>query len=265
MSNAYLTRIGHDGPVAPDLRTLEALTYAHATTIPFENLDPFSGVPVDLNTLSTKLVDRHRGGYCFEHNRLLKSALDEIGFTTHGLQARVVWGGSDDDVTPRGHKLIRVDLAGTPYITDVGFGAMTLTAPLRVEPDIEQETPHGVFRLLHSENPLGAWRQQVRLRGEWRTTYRFELTPAFAVDDEAPNWFLSTSPKSHFVRGLTVARPTRDGRRLALAGRSFTAYAADGTADRREIDTLAELRTVLTDEFRIELPAGIDDALKRLF
>ncbi|TQS46267.1 arylamine N-acetyltransferase family protein [Cryptosporangium phraense] len=269
--SAYLTRIGHTGPVAPDLPTLRALTYAHATAIPFENLDPFSGVPVLLGPadLRAKLIDDRRGGYCFEHNRLLKAALDEIGFSTTGLQARVVWGGPDDAVTARGHKLLHVDLDGTDYITDVGFGATTLTAPLRVASGVEQETPHGLFRLVHDPDATGsgrgAWRQQIRLGDEWRSTYRFDLTPAFPVDDEAPNWFLSTAPTSHFVTGLTAARPTRDGRRLALNGRTFTAYAADGTADRRELESLADLRKVLTDELLIELPPGIDDALATLF
>ncbi|MFI5958038.1 arylamine N-acetyltransferase [Cryptosporangium sp. NPDC051539] len=268
---AYLTRIGHDGPVAADLPTLRALVHAHVTTIPFENLDPFSGVPVLLGAadIHAKLVDDGRGGYCFEHNRLLKTVLDEIGFTTVGLQARVVWGGPDQEVTGRGHKLLRIELDGSTYLADVGFGTSTPTAPLRVEADVEQETPHGVYRLLHDADAegsgRGAWRQQANVRGEWLTTYRFDLTPAFPIDDEAPNWFLSTSPTSHFVTGLAGARATRDGRRLAVNGRSFAVHAADGSTDRRALETVADLRKVLTDELLIALPAGIDDALAKLF
>src|SRR5690349_11532073 len=109
---AYLKRIGHTEPVAPDLPTLRALTFAHATTIPFENLDPFSGVPVRLepDALHQKLVVGGRGGYCFEHNRVLQAALDEIGFVTGSLQARVLWSQPEDAVTSRGHKVLRVDL-----------------------------------------------------------------------------------------------------------------------------------------------------------
>lgn len=261
----YLKRIGYTEPVAPDLPTLRALAFAHATTIPFENLDPYSGVPVRLepDALATKLVDLGRGGYCFEHNRILKAALDEIGFVTGSLQARVLWGQPEDAVTSRGHKLLRVDLDGTTYVVDVGFGGMTLTAPLRLEAGVEQDTPHGRFRLVTDE--AGTWRQQTRVKGEWRTTYRFDLTPTYPVDDEAPNWYLSTFPGSHFVTGLIAARPTADGRRLALSGREFAVHGADGRTQRRRLETLSELRAVLTDELLIELPPGIDTALERLF
>ncbi|SHN48090.1 arylamine N-acetyltransferase family protein [Cryptosporangium aurantiacum] len=262
---AYLSRIGHTGPVAPDLPTLRALTLAHATTIPFENLDPFSGVPVrlDPDAVRAKLITDGRGGYCFEHNRLLQSALDEIGFVTGSLQARVLWGQPDDAVTSRGHKLLRVDLDGVTYLVDVGFGGQTLTAPIRLAADEEQETPHGTFRLV--ADGVGGWRQQSRIKDEWRTTYRFDLTPTYPVDDEAPNWYLSTFPASHFVTGLTAARPTPDGRRLALGGRDFAVHHPDGRTERRRLETVDELRAVLADELLIELPAGIDSALKSLF
>ena len=36
---AYLERIEYQGTLAPDYATLEALHLAHATHIPFENLD----------------------------------------------------------------------------------------------------------------------------------------------------------------------------------------------------------------------------------
>lgn len=69
---AYFARINLDG--AP---SLAAVHRAHATSIPFENLDPWSGQPVslDLVEIERKLVRDGQGGYCFEHNLLLKSAL----------------------------------------------------------------------------------------------------------------------------------------------------------------------------------------------
>lgn len=36
--DAYLARIRHDGPLAVDLTTLEALQRAHLLAVPFENL-----------------------------------------------------------------------------------------------------------------------------------------------------------------------------------------------------------------------------------
>jgi N-hydroxyarylamine O-acetyltransferase len=60
---AYLERIGLSASERP---TLQAIHRAHATSIPFENLDPHRGIPVSLvqEDLERKLVHERRGGYC---------------------------------------------------------------------------------------------------------------------------------------------------------------------------------------------------------
>src|SRR5262245_53087122 len=130
--DAYLQRIGHDGPVAPTLDVLQAIVFRHATTIPFENLAPFLGLPVDLSldALEDKLVAQRRGGYCFEHNLLLWQALSAIGFDVSGLAARVLWNGPEERITPRSHMLLRIAGDEGTRVVDVGFGGMTLTGVL---------------------------------------------------------------------------------------------------------------------------------------
>src|ERR1700730_13859232 len=83
----YLTRIGFRGKVQPDLATLAAIHAAHVDALPFEGIDPLLSRPVklDLASLQEKLLDRRRGGYCFEQNSLFKAALEAIGFNVTGL------------------------------------------------------------------------------------------------------------------------------------------------------------------------------------
>ena len=59
--DAYLRRIGLKGKPAADLAGLRALHFAHASTIPFENLDIQMGLPIrlDLASLQAKLVRRN--------------------------------------------------------------------------------------------------------------------------------------------------------------------------------------------------------------
>ena len=85
---AYLRRIGLDPADEP---TWQAVHRAHATTIPFENLDSHRGIPVSLEQadLERKLVSSRRGGYCFEHNLLLASALEHMGLEVEPMLARV--------------------------------------------------------------------------------------------------------------------------------------------------------------------------------
>ena len=102
---AYLRRIGFEGEARPDAATLRALAAAHVAAIPFENLDPFLGIPIalELPRLERKLVEFGRGGYCFEQNFVFREALRAIGYPVQGLIARVLWQRDEHDITAQSH------------------------------------------------------------------------------------------------------------------------------------------------------------------
>lgn len=70
---AYFDRIGYRGKAEINLETVKALHALHPEAIPFENIDPLVGVPVELSLdrVFKKLVEQGRGGFCFEQNILL--------------------------------------------------------------------------------------------------------------------------------------------------------------------------------------------------
>lgn len=249
--DAYLSRIGHDGPRTPTLDTLRALHALHPRAIPFENLDPWFGRPVELApaALEDKLVRRARGGYCYEQNGLFGAVLHTLGFRVRGLAARVRWQLAPDVAMPRSHMLLLVELPEGPHVADVGFGLMTLTAPLRFEPDREQPTSHETYRL-RAEG--AGFVLEARVRGEWRSLYAFDLVEQLPVDYEVLNWYTSTHPSSRFVQHLIAARPTDDGR-LALLDRELSRYHLDGRVERRTLAGADELRESLACDFGIDL------------
>ena len=251
--DAYLTRIGCDGRMAPTLETLQALALAHPSTIPFENLNPLLGrpVPLDIPSLQTKLVREGRGGWCFEHNVLLGTALRAIGFNVTGLAARVMWNGTGA-VTPRSHMVLHVDLGGRPFIVDAGFGGLTLTAPLRLEASIEQETPHETFRLVAADDMFVV---EARIRDEWKALYRFDTQRQAIADYEVTSWYLTSHPKSHFLTTLVAARVQGD-RRYALRNTDFAIHHADGFTERRALLTAREIRITLEGMFAIDAQGG---------
>ena len=250
--DAYLARIGYDGPRAATPQVLADLHRLHPQAIAFENLDPFLGRPVrlDVASLQAKLVAGRRGGYCFEHNLLFMHALAALGFEVTPLAARVLWEQPADALTPLTHMLLHVRAGGRQWLADVGFGILTQTAPLRLEPGTEQPTPHETFRLVGGEPDL---RVQALAGGAWRTLYRFDLSPQHETDRAAMNHYLSTHPDSRFVTGLMVARAV-PGRRLGLSGNRLTEHVAGGGSTRRHIATPAELCEVLETAFGIALP-----------
>ena len=249
---AYLQRIGWHGPARADMPTLEAVVAAHVASIPFENLNPLLGLPVelDLAALERKLVHKGRGGYCFEQNLLLEAALKAIGFEVSGLIARVLWGRAEDAVTPQTHMLLRVELAGASWLVDVGFGGQTLVGVLRLQADVEQATRLEPFRLIQMD---GDWRMQSLVRGQWLSLYRFDLRPVPLIDYVVANHYVSTYPDSNFVNHLNVARTTSDSR-LTLRDREFTVRRIGHEPERRTLANVAEIRRTLENEFLIHLP-----------
>jgi N-hydroxyarylamine O-acetyltransferase len=261
--DAYLTRIGFTGPAEPTMTALSRLVLAHGTSIPFESLDPFARRPValDIDSLQQKLVRDARGGWCYEHNTLFGHALRAFGFQPVGLAARVLWSVPPGMVRPRTHMLIRLDVAGRPHVVDVGFGGLTLTGVLRLEPDVVQETPHEPFRLVRRGEDFV---MEALIRDAWVTLYSFDLQPQLLPDYEMPNWVLQHQPMSHFLINLMAARPDLD-RRYALFNAEFTVHHRGGVTERRLLTSPGDLREVLATAFRMRVPDGddIDAALAR--
>ena len=116
----YLDRIGVDRPNETNIEALTTLMQAHLSTVPFENLDVFArrGVHTDLEHSLSKIVDRRRGGWCFELNGAFAWLLTQLGFPVKRLGAAVLLDGPSDMVD---HLTLEVTLE-QPYLVDVGFG-----------------------------------------------------------------------------------------------------------------------------------------------
>ncbi len=226
----YFARIGYRGAAEPTLDVLRQLQLLHPQSIPFENLDPFTGarVALDLESVVGKLIGQRRGGYCFEQNKLFYTVLVQLGFRVTPLIARVRWQRSPEQSTPQTHMLLRIDLDGDTWFADVGFGSTTPTAPLRHDPNVEQPTPHGTFRVVDAP-VAGELEIECDTANGWHPLYRFSLKPVEWVDYEVANWYTSRHPDSFFTHDLIVCRILPDARAL-LYNDALTLRTADGAA-----------------------------------
>lgn len=258
----YFRRIGFAGEARPDLVTLAALHALHPAAIAFEAIDPLVGRPVrlDLDSLQAKLVVSRRGGYCFEHNALFRAVLEAIGFRVTGLAGRVAWGGDGRPLGARSHMLLLVDLPEGPFIADVGFGAHLLDAPLRFAPDVEQRTPHALYRVTRE----GAEFALAARHGErWRTAYVFDLTAQLPADYEMANWYTSTNPESLFTKVLIAERLCPEVRRN-LVNCWLTERWRDGRVEESSLASAADLGRVLDQLFDIEAPEPVTRLFERI-
>ena len=250
--DAYFTRIGYTGSREPTLETLNAISAAHVSAIPFENIDVLRGVPIDLEVgaLEQKLVFARRGGYCFEQNTLLLEVLGQLGYRVQPISARVRWGRPREFTPARTHLFVRVELEQS-YLADVGVGSMSLTSALRLAEEGEQATPHEPRRILR-EN--GLLYHQALLGGVWHDVNEFTLEEMPLIDRIVANWYTSAHPQSHFRNRLLVARSKPDGSRVTLADRELTQRARDGHAYVTRVANHDELLSVLDAHFGIALP-----------
>jgi N-hydroxyarylamine O-acetyltransferase len=245
--DAYARRLGIARPARADLAALRRLHLAHLAAIPFENLDVQMGVPVrlDIDHLQRKLVDRRRGGYCFEQNTLLMHALRTLGFDVMPCEARVSTGSGT--ILPRTHMLLVVHLDGRDWLCDVGFGGSGLLEPAPL--DGEAVTQHGWTYRIARHGGLSAL--QWQRDGQWHDLYVFEAAERYEADFEMGNWYTSTFPESRFVTTLTAQRAT-PAVRYVLRDYAYSEDRGDAV-DAWTIDR-SELVPLLRGTFGIDVP-----------
>ena len=250
----YFERIGYSGGAEPNLEVLQDLVTAHTQAIPFENLDPLLGVPIDdlsPEALVDKLIRRRRGGYCYEHNGLMGDVLEELGFSVRRFGARVVWTlAAGAPVPSQTHTLLAVALPGGPqlYLVDVGFGGQTPTSPLRLETGSIQQTTLEPYRL---QNRGDVMVLQAQIRGEWQSLYEFATRTMPPIDLKVGSWYVSTHPSSHFVTGLMASLVTADGR-CNLSGHNLAIHRGGGT-EKIHFENASAVVDALIDRFGINV------------
>ena len=257
----YLARIGFSGAIEPTRETLAGLVAHHQRRIPFENIDPLLGIPVDdlrPEKLLDKLVYRRRGGCCYESNGLMAYVLERIGFSVSALAGRPIWmdaAATSGRLTAESHQALAVGVPGVAgtFLIDVGFGGQSPSAPLHLETDRVQQTRHEPYRIRDLGDDLVL---EALIRNTWQPLYTFADRPRPLIDMEVASWYISTCPKSFFVVGLSAGLIT-DNERILLRGRNLTVHRPEGT-ERIRLDSAADVIAALVSRFDINLE-GLED------
>jgi len=258
----YLQRIRHEGSIACDLSALRSIVFAHATSIPFESLDPVSGVAVslDINAIFDKLVRRRRGGYCFEQNALLAAALREVGFSVDELSARVTYNTPAGVTPPRTHVFLAVTIDDTRWLADCGLGGSTPTGLMELDRIGDEQPMLGETRRIVPINGrlVPTLVQQVRHGDDWNDVCEFTGETMPKIDQEMGNWWTSTHPESKFRKKIIVALVNRDGTRQSIVNNEFLHRRSAEILERIEIMSRDQLGDLLRERFGIELSLPAD-------
>jgi N-hydroxyarylamine O-acetyltransferase len=211
--NSALDRIAFRGRRHASYDTLRELQRAFLLAVPFENLDIHLGrrIGITPEAVYRKVIEQRRGGFCFELNSLFHDLLFELGFEVKFLAARMMRDGRPG--TPMGHMVLRVDVDGAAWLTDVGNGK-SAREPLNFDGS-NTTTAEGIsFRVGESEPGLALL--ETDDDGNWQPRFIIDPQPRRRDEFHAVCDWTQTSPESIFTqrRACTLARP--DGRVLLM-------------------------------------------------
>lgn len=216
---AFLRRIDLDpAEIEPDLASLKKIMYNHHRHVPFDNLDVWAEAKepsLSIPYLFDKIVEKRRGGYCFEINALLESALRTIGFDCYSVEIRITKGR--DFLPPCRHRGVVVRLDGKKYFCDAGLGFIFFPEPA--------EFNAGYVRFGYKAVcGDGLCKVFVKKEDGEEEILQFADRPMLPIDFINPNIACSLDPKSSFRTRLSLVIMTPEENRRNLV--------SDGTADK---------------------------------
>jgi N-hydroxyarylamine O-acetyltransferase len=197
--------------------------------------------------VQAKLVERRRGGYCYEHGVLFAAVLGRLGYEVERMLARV--GGKELE-RPRAptHMTLRVAAGGERWLADVGFGS-GLLRPLPF--DVGAPHAQGGWTFALASTGSRSWALRELRGGEWVTRYGFDEQRLHAADVVMANHFTSTFERSPFVgKPVVVSRDEESIR--SLVDRRLTLERPDGTLGERDVAD-DEIGGLLRETFGIPL------------
>ncbi|OWW00094.1 arylamine N-acetyltransferase [Rhizobium sp. R72] len=256
---AYLARIGVKPPARLDIGSLSQLHRAHLMSFTWEALDAFMGWPSAITPAAAfaKMVEKRRGGWCYEMNGLFGAALAALGFRVTRL-----CGGVDrerlGDIAIGNHLTLRIDL-DRPYLAEVGVAdAIIEPVPLATGPISQRGFDFSIMPA------AGGWlRFNNHVRGIAKS---FDFRPDHSDEAAmlATHGWLMQDAASPFTNALAVLRHTENGY-VALQNDSLRRVTANSVREQRitSADQLAETFETVFD-LDIPKPGRVWERLKAI-
>ena len=246
---AYLARIGYEGPTDHTVAVLDSIVLHHLRSVPFEDLevrDEHRTPSLATKDLFDKIVARRRGGYCWELNGALYHLLVALGFDCTPIVARIIRKTPMPNMTL--HRATLVSVEGTRRWVDVGYGGPAPAATLDIDGTEPVHTPTGDY-ICHRE---GKWCGFDLIKdGERIPLMCYEDHAVELVDYLPLNFYTSRNPDSVFTKVRMANLLTETGSR-GLEENTLR-IRENGVLTERELATPDERVQALSEWFGIAL------------
>lgn len=223
----YFGRLGleYPGRITPDGALLKRIFLAHVTHVPYENIDYLNLDKKEItpDRLCSQVIDKRRGGVCYDLNALLGEALNTLGYEAFPVMADH-YRTHMEHTDYRHSALIVRDCEGTVWLSDVGDSFSGALEPLILAEGIEQHPGNEAYLLKKRED--GSWMLYVKLKDEWVANYAFFEQPA-ALKELTYFKLAAMNPDIPFTHDELFHLRTEDGYRL-LRGRTLCTKSSEG-------------------------------------
>jgi N-hydroxyarylamine O-acetyltransferase len=200
---------------------------------------------IDPQDAFTKMVERQRGGWCYEMNGLLGAALAALGFRVTRL-CGAVNRETLGDIVIGNHLTLRVDLE-QPYLAEVGVAdAIIEPVPMKVGP-IRQRG----FDFSITESGDGWLRFRNQQLGLARS-FDFQMNRRDEAAMVTAHHWLSESPTSPFTGSLALFRHTPEG--YVMLQNDRLRRITPGRVEEARITSVDQFAETLTATFGIAIP-----------
>ena len=232
-----------------DVNRLSDIMRSQLFSVPFENTEVQAGfvpslVPEDI---VTKIVERKRGGYCYEVNGIFAMALTALSVPYYFVAARPMFYPT---TRPKTHMAIVAHVDGQDWLCDLGFGSYGIRAPFPLHQlDCEIQQDHDTFMI--TKNGEREYCLQAKVDGKWASQYGFDLYAQEWIDFAPANFMNATHPDAIFVQKLLIVQQHTEGRTI-LFGRTLKIN--NNGLTHSEVIPDIQLVTLVNKEFGLEMP-----------
>jgi N-hydroxyarylamine O-acetyltransferase len=254
-----------------DINFINELQRKHIAQYSFNSLSVVLGqdLPLDVESLFNKIVQRRRGGYCFEHNKLVLNVLATLNFDVRLLLAKVVY--NRDSEVARTHRITLLTYAGENYIVDAGFGPLGAYMPVKIELGLVQEQGGEQYRIIkneqslyhHHENSTDEYCYQVLKDGEFFTLYVFDLHHYTESDCLVSHFYSHKHPNAAFVNNLVISRKLPNEIKSLRNGEYH--HIEGGETHTTQITNVKQLHQLLTEVYLLDIDIAISEFLFHKF
>src|SRR5699024_2286761 len=127
-----------------------------------------------------KIVNEHRGGYCYEQNRLFCAYLTSKGYNVYMVSATIYNGSGCAMVVS--HMALFVILNQQIYLVDVGYAVIAIaTVPITHDDEIVYDV-NGEFKV--SKISDNTFEMKKKVDHKWHTQYQYRDEPKVLSDFE---------------------------------------------------------------------------------